>query len=106
MHVRKFIEAVLAYTGATKVDVVAHSMGGLVTRYWLRYGDVDVLDSNDFPLNNAGAGKARKVVLVGTPNLGSTSALQQILVGADFGVNEITPDVLLSFPKYLRQSIS
>ena len=81
-----------------QVDIVAHSMGGLVTRYWLRYGDVDVLDSNDFPLNNMGAGKARKVILVGTPNLGSNSALQQILVGADFGVNEIAPEVLLSFP--------
>ena len=81
-----------------QVDIVAHSMGGLVTRYWLRYGDVDVLDSNEFPLNNMGAGKARKVILVGTPNLGSTSALQQILVGADFGVNEIAPEVLLSFP--------
>ena len=85
-------------TPELQVDIVAHSMGGLVTRYWLRYGKTDVLDSNDFPLNNTGAAKARKVILVGTPNLGSTSALQQILVGADFGVNKIAPEVLLSFP--------
>ncbi len=81
-----------------QVDIVAHSMGGLITRYWLRYGATDVLNSNDFPLNNEGADKARKVILVGTPNLGSTSALQQILTGADFGINTIDPEVLLSFP--------
>lgn len=81
-----------------QVDIVAHSMGGLVTRYWLRYGDADVLNDNDFPINNVGADKARKVILVGTPNLGSTSALQQILMGADFTVNEVDPEVLLSFP--------
>ncbi|MFK7974811.1 MAG: esterase/lipase family protein [Halioglobus sp.] len=81
-----------------QVDIVAHSMGGLVTRYWLRYGSSDVLNSNDFPINNEGASKARKVILVGTPNLGSTSALQQILIGADFTVNDVAPEVLLSFP--------
>ncbi|NQX90507.1 MAG: hypothetical protein HRT77_17865 [Halioglobus sp.] len=81
-----------------QVDIVAHSMGGLITRYWLRYGTVDVLNSNDFPVNNIGARKARKVILVGTPNLGSTSALQQVLTGADFGINTVAPEVLLTFP--------
>lgn len=81
-----------------QVDIVAHSMGGLVTRYWLRYGDVDVLAGNDFPINNLGASKARKVILVGTPNLGSNSALQQILEGASFGVNKIASEVLLTYP--------
>ncbi len=81
-----------------KVDIVAHSMGGLVTRYWLRYGSVDVLNDNEFPINNEGAMKARKIVLVGTPSLGSASALQQLLDGADFGVNEMAPETLLTFP--------
>ena len=83
---------------ALQVDIVAHSMGGLITRYWLRYGSADVLGGNDFPITNTGAGKARRVILVGTPNLGSTSALQQILTGADFGINTIDPEILLSFP--------
>ena len=36
-------------------DIVAHSMGGLVTRYFARYGSVDVLDDNDFPVNGIGS---------------------------------------------------
>lgn len=32
MHVRRFIEAVKAYTGATRVDVVTHSMGVTLAR--------------------------------------------------------------------------
>ncbi|GAB5412903.1 MAG: hypothetical protein Cons2KO_05060 [Congregibacter sp.] len=81
-----------------KVDIVAHSMGGLITRYWLRYGTVDVLNDNDFPVNNRGGDKARKVILVGTPSLGSTSALQQLINGAHLGVTRIPAEVLLSFP--------
>jgi len=33
---RSFIEAVLEYTGASQVDVVAHSLGVTLTREWLR----------------------------------------------------------------------
>ena len=40
-----------------KVDIVAHSMGGLITRYFLRYGELDTLDDNDFPVNLEGAKK-------------------------------------------------
>ncbi len=83
---------------AMQVDIVAHSMGGLVTRYWLRYGTVDVLDDNDFPVNNRGGHKVRKVILVGTPSLGSTSALQQLISGARFGVNTMNTEILLGFP--------
>ena len=33
-----------------KVNVIAHSMGGLITRYYLRYGTVDALEGDgDFP---------------------------------------------------------
>ncbi len=40
------IRDIQANTGdpATKVDLVAHSMGGLIVEYFLLYGDEDVLD--------------------------------------------------------------
>jgi len=48
-----------------KVDIVAHSMGGLITRYYIQYGATDVLDGNEFPANFAGADKIRTAVLLG-----------------------------------------
>ena len=57
-----------------KVDVVAHSMGGLLVRYYLRYGTADVLDDNDFPVTRAGAQRVRTDVHQRKPSLGSVSA--------------------------------
>jgi pimeloyl-ACP methyl ester carboxylesterase len=82
-----------------KVNVIAHSMGGLITRYYLRYGTVDALEGDgDFPINMSGAEKVGTAVLLGTPNLGSVSSLQSMLLGHRVGLRRIEPEVLATMP--------
>ncbi len=81
-----------------QVDVVAHSMGGLMLRYFLRYGGTDVLNDNAFPVNSAGAKKVRRAILLGTPNLGSVSALQGFIDGVPVGFDKIPTEVLATMP--------
>ena len=81
-----------------KVDLLAHSMGGLVARYYLRYGRLDVLDDNEFPVNYSGAANVRRVVLLGTPNLGSVGSLHAFIEGTKVGFRRISTEVLATMP--------
>ncbi len=81
-----------------KVDLVAHSMGGLISRYFLRYGSRDVLDDNEFPVNFEGAGSVRRAILLGTPNLGSASSLHAFIEGVKIGLRRIPTEVLATMP--------
>lgn len=81
-----------------QVDIIAHSMGGLITRYYMRYGKNDAIDGDDFPVNLSGASKLRTVVLLGTPNLGSVSSLQAFIEGAKYGLRRVPPEVLATMP--------
>lgn len=81
-----------------QVDIIAHSMGGLIARYYMRYGPTDVLNDNDFPLAYRGEGRVRRVALLGTPNLGSVSSLHVFIVGERVGLRRIPPEVMATFP--------
>ncbi len=81
-----------------KVDIVAHSMGGLITRYFLRYGSTDVLDDNEFPVNLHGRDIVRRVVLLGTPNLGSVGSVNAFIEGVPVGFGKIPTEVLVTMP--------
>lgn len=59
-EIRTKVEAILRATGASKVDLVTHSMGGLSSRYYLK--------------NLSGTTKVDDWVSLGGPNHGTTTA--------------------------------
>ncbi|MFN0206307.1 MAG: lipase/acyltransferase domain-containing protein [Planctomycetota bacterium] len=64
-----------------RISIVAHSFGGLITRYYLMYGGRDVLESSPEPPTGAGAENVSSVIFLGTPHHGSLSLLEFILNG-------------------------
>ncbi|RZT91978.1 lecithin:cholesterol acyltransferase [Rivibacter subsaxonicus] len=83
---------------ALRVDLVAHSMGGLVARYYLRFGTRDVLDGGPQQVTMDGSSRVRKLILLGTPNLGSVSSLHAFLSGEPVGLRRIAPATLATMP--------
>jgi len=81
-----------------RVDVIAHSMGGLITRYYARYGTDDVLDGNIFPVTGAGMSKMRRIVLLGTPNQGTVTAVHKFLHGYRVGISRLPTEGVATMP--------
>jgi pimeloyl-ACP methyl ester carboxylesterase len=69
-----------------KFDIAAHSMGGLLTRYYLMYGDAQLPTDGSLPaLTWAGARDVERAILVAPPNAGSVDAFEQLLSGSNLG---------------------
>jgi hypothetical protein len=69
-----------------RFNLVCHSMGGLVGRYCLRYGDAEP----GGPVTWAGARRIRSLMLVGVPSGGGIQALDAILHGSRVGLSRTT----------------
>jgi hypothetical protein len=71
MSLKSKIEQILAATGSEKIDVIAHSMGGLLSKYYLK---------------NFGQGKVDKFIDIATPNFGAPSAFGTLISGDNLGI--------------------
>lgn len=78
------IEAVKAETGKEKVNIVAHSMGGLLTKAYIEaYGE----------------GSIDKLIFVGTPHLGAPKAGKVLLEGDRFSIPWLEEDRIKELAK-------
>jgi pimeloyl-ACP methyl ester carboxylesterase len=93
---QQLIERIRADYGdpALRVDVLAHSNGGLLARYYARYGTAALPESGPFEPTGAGAADIRRLLLVGTPNLGTIQPVLSHLRGEEVGLNRIPQEVI------------
>lgn len=71
-----------------RFNVIGHSMGALVARYYLRYGAAEL--GPGLEVTWAGARRIRNLVLVAPPNGGSIGALDAVLNGSRVGLSYTT----------------
>ncbi len=78
----RFVQAQRGTSEPVKFDVVAHSMGGLVLRYFLRYGGQLLPFDGSLPvLDWSGAAFVESAILAGAPNAGSLRVLDRLVSG-------------------------
>ncbi len=83
--------------GKKDISVVAHSMGGLIVSYYLRYGTQDI----DTAVETwKGAEELKRVVLAGVPFLGAMNSFRNMNYGATVGWNSslLSYEAYASFP--------
>lgn len=80
---------------ALQVDILAHSNGGLLARYYALYEKADLPPEGE-PLQptRAGAANIRRLLQVGTPNLGTLQPVLSYLRGEEIGLRHIPAEVI------------
>jgi len=80
-----------------RVDIIAHSNGGLITNYYLRYGPTDVLAWDNPAQWHEASRRIRRVVLLGTPNLGSVTSVKRLFEGFRIALRVVPVEVMSTF---------
>jgi pimeloyl-ACP methyl ester carboxylesterase len=80
-----------------RVDIIAHSNGGLIANYYLRYGPTDVLEEARFAPWLEGDKRIRRLVMLGTPNLGAVTSLERLNYGDRMAVRTVPVEVMATF---------
>ena len=83
--------------GVTHIALVAHSMGGLIVSYYLRYGDQELEQAVE---TWEGAVHVEKAVMAGVPFLGSMWSFRNMQYGRLIGLNSsiLNQQAMASFP--------
>ena len=95
------IEGIKIKTGQPdlKINLVCHSAGGLVARYYAKYGGADVLDQDQPVPTYAGAKNINKIIMLGTPNTGSVESFMTVHNGLWLlSVGRATAEMIFSMP--------
>lgn len=103
------IEALKASLGRPdlKFNIVAHSMGSLIARYYAMYGGRDLSEIPETGPDWAGGANISRLVLIGAPNRGAMDALRSLVegynyYGGDFKrrdfFNKLDADLIFSLP--------
>ncbi|MBP9715408.1 MAG: hypothetical protein KBD52_02895, partial [Candidatus Pacebacteria bacterium] len=73
------IDEILVNSNVDKVDIVAHSMGGILTKTYIL---------------NEGIAKVDQLVFLGTPHLGAPKAFKALMYGDDMGFKKLGVSIL------------
>ncbi len=87
---------------SVKVDIVSHSLGGLIARYYILYGGEDILGEKAPVPTEAGAAHVRKLVMLGTPNMGAVASLLALIDGTRVGLARIPAELLATMPSLME----
>jgi hypothetical protein len=82
-------------------DIIAHSMGGLLARYYLRYGAANLPEDGSLPeITWAGGKHIDTVIIAGTPNAGYLDTFLELLNGIE--LLNFPPAALGTLPTYYQ----
>lgn len=88
-----------------RFDLMGHSMGGLVARYYMRYGETPLPNDASAPdpaITWAGAKNVGKLIQIGTPNSGYLDTVVELVNGLRLqqGAPLYPPALIGTFPSY------